>query len=34
VWSAIADGEALEEGARATVLSVEGLTVTVGREAR
>jgi membrane-bound serine protease (ClpP class) len=34
VWSAKAAGEALEEGARATVLSVDGLTVTVGREAR
>lgn len=35
VWKARAEaGSALEEGARATVLSVEGLTVAVSREER
>ena len=34
VWKARADGEALGEGERTTVLSVDGLTVTVSAKSR
>jgi len=34
VWKARAEGAALDEGERATVLGVEGLTVTVIAESR